>query len=458
MQHLKNVVSAKNVIPAKVGIHFFFILYFCISCVPTVDIFSELTDENVEDRFYIKFDVDHYTNQGVAVPLYELSSDDSIGLIDCGVDKGDPSIEDMYCILDLNEADIGVLGQAEEGIPIQYNVPRGMCRYTTFMAPWHWNQRSGIGPPELCKYTPENNNPSGTGSSSEEGSCYKLPTSEDSCPNTKPPGTNCATGWNTIEDESDLSKEYCSSTTNIPYDPTTDENSPFANCCFGKYKVTEAGGDDNSNDIAEWGGNIQDCIGGPIRSSDWEAYLPLDGYGEIPVPIVTSSWTRGLRRTFTVGPVIENAIMVTSVPTATYFDGIEDLIFTDQFACPNCPDIFFPDVSRPSDIFLTPRFSSERISLRGYPYFTLECLGTNFESLHRIHLIIREWNTKEEFISFEDSDGRSGDPDIDGEEGGDCPYYEADEKLLGRTNCNDFLDLDDYGTYPYINYNSGGGQ
>ena len=102
----------------KAGIYFF-IFYFCLSCVPTIDVFSELTSEDVDDRFYIKFDTGHYEGQGLAVPLYELSSNDTIGLIDCGIDKNTESVEDLYCILDLNEADIGVLGQAEEGIPIQ---------------------------------------------------------------------------------------------------------------------------------------------------------------------------------------------------------------------------------------------------------------------------------------------------------------------------------------------------
>ena len=149
---------------------------------------------------------------------------------------------------------------------------------------------------------------------------------------------------------------------------------------------------------------------------------------------MTSSWTRGLRRTLTVGPIVDGLILPQSVPTATYFDGIEDLIFTDPLSCPNCPGMLLPDDTKPLP----------DANLRAYPYFTLECLNDNYESLHTVHLIIREWNTIEEFLSFKDSDGRSGDPDLSGEEGGDCNYYEADEKLLGRTNCNDFLDLDDY--------------
>ena len=128
--------------------------------------------------------------------------------------------------------------------------------------------------------------------------------------------------------------------------------------------------------------------------------------------------------------------------------------------------MFFPDHERQETISL-PTFDLHEYSLRGYPYLTLECLDSNFESLHRVHLIIREWNTKEEFLNFQDSDGRSGDPDLDGEEGGDCPYYEADE-IFGSSDCNDFSDLDDYSGkvhplapqcsgYPCIDYEGSGG-
>ena len=78
----------------------------------------------------------------------------------------------------------------------------------------------------------------------------------------------------------------------------------------------------------------------------------------------------------------------------------------------------------------------------GYPYFTLECKDSNFEVLHRLHLIIREWNVLDEFGAFQDGGGDSGDPDIEGPEGSDCNYYESDE--FGDDDCNDLKDLDDF--------------
>ncbi len=410
--------------------------YSLLSCTVTSDQFSELTSEDIEDRFYIKFDVNHYKSEGLAVPLYALSSDDRIGLIDCGINKDDESVQDHYCILDLNEADIGVSGQAESGIPLQYNVPRNMCKNTTFIPPWHWNQRSGLGPQEIheCKLTSE-------GENAQERTFIRVPDSK----------------WVEQTEEQEQNCEYDLS------------KSGGANCCFGKanaipYKGIGVLPSSCTLDIEseptekEWNGDIKDCIGGPLRSSKWEAYqktaiidpttLEISYELEYPIQNIFSSWTRGAREAFVVGPVIDGVVLPSSTPSANYFDGIEDLLFTTYNDCPNCPLMFFPDVSRRNE-------PEQAILPIGHPYFTLECLDENFETLHRVHLIIREWNTQEEFLNFAE-DGRSIDPDIEGEEGSDCSYYDSDEILRDTHNrCNDFLDLDNYTTqnqYPNTNY------
>ena len=84
-------------------------------------------------------------------------------------------------------------------------------------------------------------------------------------------------------------------------------------------------------------------------------------------------------------------------------------------------------------------FSAQE-QLLGYPYYTLECLDSNMEAIHRVHFIVREWNTLEEFYEFQDSAGDNGDPDVEGVEGEDCNYYDPDEFT---NNCNDLYDLDD---------------
>ena len=47
-------------------------------------------------------------------------------------------------------------------------------------------------------------------------------------------------------------------------------------------------------------------------------------------------------------------------------------------------------------------------------FITWSCLDKAKEVKHRIHLLIREWNTQEEFNRFKESNGSRGDSDIVG--------------------------------------------
>ena len=93
--------------------------------------------------------------------------------------------------------------------------------------------------------------------------------------------------------------------------------------------------------------------------------------------------------------------------------------------------------------------------------FTWSCLDSAHEVKHRIHLIIREWNTEEEFTKFVDSNGSRGDPNIGGSEGTDCDYYSLDDRIPDTpkerkrffSNCNDMTDQIKTG-HPEIKYNN----
>ena len=93
----------------------------------------------------------------------------------------------------------------------------------------------------------------------------------------------------------------------------------------------------------------------------------------------------------------------------------------------------------------------------GHPFITWSCLDNAKETKHRIHLLIREWNTQEEFKDFKEN-GR-GDPDTDGNEGDSCEHYESKHNTFSR--CNDLYDADDSDNetdpYPEIDYEGGGG-
>ena len=174
------------------------------------------------DRMYIKFDTGHYERNGETAPLYQLSSlEDLTNIVDCGVTKGEESVEDIYCILDLNEADIGVsqagIEGSEGGIPLELNVPTEMCEYTQWMIPWHWNQRSGVGPRQVHECTDA---PPGD----KESTVYLSPTGNDD-------------SW---REQKEDSLSLCDPKANIVfpnnekyhYDRSSVDG--FANCCFGE--------------------------------------------------------------------------------------------------------------------------------------------------------------------------------------------------------------------------------
>ena len=413
-----------------------------MQCVQQASHFASLSSYNqIPDRLYINFNRGHYESNGETAPLFQLSSMDELqNLVNCGIDKGSESAEDTYCILDLNEADIaasqGGVDRVEGGIPLEINIPPEMCEFTTWMIPWHWNQPSGYGPANIheCTVTPPESD------SDEEGSGGETKTYTSISANGGGP-------WilNT-EDAVGLCERGA-----YAYDRSDDEG--LANCCFGTAsKATrECVGTDSTccsqvarNEInlgaeeEEWGGDARNCIGGPARGSDWGSFVAREDIGEIPTTQITATWQSGMRDNFSIGPAFSDYISSNSVlPVVNYFDGVEDLLFTNGVrGCDNCPSLFFADVNKRST-------GKDRLIPTGYPYYTLSCLDSNFEVLHRVHLVVREWNTLEEFLTFQDTEGRSGDPDVTGTEGSDCLYYEADEQLESSTRCNDFWDIDD---------------
>ena len=442
--------------------------------------------ESEEDRMYIRFDEDVYLRSGRQVIPYEISTEREFGLRDCGINRDDSSVEDQYCILDINEMDL--LGFEGDNIPfvLEYQIPRETCEYASFYAPWHFNQLSGFGPPNLYKCTVEQNNnpvvlstgiplgtgtPLGTGNNNESRVYYatsiKSPNTNDQYP------CGIVADWIREDDEEEnwISKQFCkNSSSNIVYD-LSDETDYLSNCCFGNYELTSYTQNEDGIVVPtvteeDWGGTLRECIGGPVRLN-WETNVSYDGLGEYPVPQIFNTWERGLREQFEIEkPIIWSGdprstgnmafhLQYTSVGIANYYEGIEDLQWDADGGCAECPEVFKSDVD------------SSVGTLVGYPYYTLECLDSNMEAIHRVHFIVREWNTLEEFHEFQDSAGDNGDPNVTGEEGNDCNYYDADEF---ENRCNDLLDLDDltinnflediFGRlsgYPQVDYSKSGG-
>ena len=467
------------------NLFFYLILITASNCTSNtgLEYFSRLASGDAathpEDRFYIRLDTSLYEQEGRDPILYELSDEDDIGLTDCGIDKDDESVEDKYCILDVNEMDIlGVEGGTD--LPLVYNVPPEMCEYTSFFAPWHWNQRTGRGPRRLYKFAPEKESENENAPTPTEeqtpplqvedndtdnncefyiesntdpcGDVYENYSSENRrlryflCGGEQGARRGLVPRWKEKGEDEELSEIFCG-----PFDLS--DNESLANCCIGDYEILDCkeAPSFSSTEEADWGGNVQECIGGPLRVADWDSYLPDENL-QVPIPRLVYSWDDGVirepfnipRHNLVTGRLRSPTLMTihplySSIGVATYYEGIEDLQWNADEGCAGCPELFFSsktnyDINNPSSV-------PEDQQMLAYPYFTLECQDSNFEALHRVHLIIREWNTLEEFLSFQDSDGRSGDPDLEGTEGADCDYYEPDE--FNNNNCNDLHDLDD---------------
>ncbi len=455
------------------------------SLIPT----EGLSTENIpsEDFFYVNLSAGYYYGEGYnALDAIIYAMDDGPGT-DCKISVNEDSTEDLYCILDVMEGDLFF-----HKLVLEYNIPAGMCDYSGFIVPFHYNQEVGTGPPNVYKCT-EIKSISSDGTPETEDTFCRVPCEsevcvvtniEDTCNNEekcKAPTNNCGgTGvageWdkdletcfvnNTCNTEMDC-EERDSNTCGGPgfwYSPGTDcptdvtelcQGDPYPfdqsnkdnkeNCCFGDYKIS---GGDSSEKETNWGGDFKQCIGGPGRFA-WEGG---DAYNKIGKPkrVITNTKKEGLKEQYELDALINvydghfTNNKIPSFITANYWEDAEDKDFNShknnlQIYSHNSTD---PDNEIPD----------------GNPYFVWSCFDKGQEIKHKIILLIREWNTQKEYNKFKETSGSSGDPDIAGDEGDHCDYYTSDEKVLFKrdSDCNDYIDLDDWisesARYPEVIY------
>ena len=345
---------------------------------------------------------------------------------DCKIPVDEESTEDMFCMLEKMEGDLW----AHDTI-IEYNVPAGMCKYLAFQTHWHWNQNAGRGPRKVYKC--ENVENEGEDNEETQDVYCDEPCGANNAPDSS---ANC-------QEEIEALCEY----------DLSQEDEDLANCCIGNYTVISSDGD---NEEGEWGDSLENCIGG-LGRVNWDEKTK-DG---IPTGKVVNSEQSGYIGTYKIpnidswydsiapletesGTIIggsPGAISNTSFVTANYYEDIED-------DTSNKPHFYTPSKI---DIHHTAH------SKHGYSYITWACLDSGHEVMHRIHLIIRDWNSQEEFLKFKESEGSRGDPDINGSEGSDCDYYST-SKARPFGECNDAIDADDWtesgykNTYPHVIY------
>lgn len=367
-----------------------------------------------EEFMYLDLDEDYYGSLGVEPPLYEINTTEEYGdsqrrksVSNCEIlyDEEEPASPELICILDYMEGEFLL-----HDLSFYLNIPKGMCHFLKTTPAWHYDRPMGVGPASIThSKVPE------TPAEGEEQTDRYCVTETDRC----------------AEDSNDIER-LC------PYIHV--RNRERVNCCLGNYNITG----ETTEESTPWGGDARQCIGGPGRTS-WDHYDDDTGF---PIALAEYVLEDGLRRTFNIRNLIEVALGGTrSTPIANYMEILDK----------PAEDIQSDTISLP--VFLRPPL--ENGVPEGNPFYTFTCSDSADDILQRIRLLIREWNTYEEFMDHYESGGKdeSADPDVEGIEGDDCPYENRNlfNQRTHWSECNDYLDLDDIldlgsDIYPVANY------
>ena len=402
--------------------------YNSVLLFPSVGENTSLSDS---DYFYFDLNESHYDSLGVDPPLYEISTTTSYGdaqerdsVSNCEIlydprDENDPessSSETKICVLDIMENDLVV-----NDLKLIYNIPEKMCRYIEVLPAWHYNYKTAQGPTKVATCDPPD--AASAEEESEEESYY---CTED----LNASGVSLPTGYtcknSTIAPESIIAKCAIEVEDLCSYNYIGPDGNDIS-CCYGTYtNVSDA-------NEAEWAGsdNLQECLGGPGRTS-WD-FLTTDGF---PAILTQSVPEHGIKGSFEIKNLLDvTSTKAFSTPIANYLEELDQ-----------DPDDL-RDVSRNTlpEFLQYPTFTTQVIAgSMPNPFFYVSCLDGAGEVLHKLQLMIREWNTHEEFIDFYLTGGsEDADPDIAGIEGEDCAYEDRATLKNEDGQCNDSLDLDD---------------
>lgn len=405
--------------------------------LPSVGGVGELSANTPSDSEYFYFDLDiaKYESSNELVPYYEISTTENFGdaefrdsLSNCEIplitpeDENSPfkenSRKNLICILDILEYDIGV-----KDLHLTYNFPEGMCDYVNTALPWHFNYNILPGPCVIeC--------PIDTGEDNEDGSpiiedrpCDRRPSDHYDNPDA-PYG--CPADDRTLE-------EICES---MNATDCVGENRTIEDLCNGDPKCCYGG---NKGGGEKWLPDLE-CFGGPALIAEGEEFgtsgnaffnsrlgeLPEGGLkGEFTLPNLQTVNTFAHKSGTTRG--------LTSLSTA-HANYLRDLDREGD-------DL--KAVSRENDLPIFLQKDNQYIHIPRL-FFEFQCLDSAGEVLHQILLMIREWNTLEEFIDFYDDGGNDrANPDVDGEENKQCQYEDFQQLDLEIQECNDLLDFDD---------------
>ena len=254
------------------------------------------------------------------------------------------------------------------GLVLQYNVPSTMCTYLTVSLPWHFQYPAGEGPVSVAFQ-------------------------------------NVTAGLTTsITDQvnSSQGKAYC------PFDYSATPGLP--NCCEGSYTeiITSTGGATPSpatSSTNNWGGKVSNCAVGPAvdlmaKTSDGlptRAIINVGGVGINGIYTIASPHSKNFNSNFYIANYFD-------IETSKNYNPYDLVLNSGGLQTNDYPPAFFQaanpylnnlnSISIPNTaISVTYPVGSTLLAYNGDPFFTYTCYDNYKETVARIRVMVRSWDT-----------------------------------------------------------------
>ena len=318
-------------------------------------------------------------------------------------------VNELTCVFQTPE-----LGLFNDGVHLQFNVPPNQCKYINTLPYWYYNYEIGYGPKAVSMTVVKD-----AAGAIVSSTCSVDGGATAPCVGGAPP-----VEWSDIE--FDIAAE---ASIKCKYDTSTEDGG--MNCCLGKYDlysvvVTPTETTPSIERGKSWGGQVQSCLGGAIKS-DW-AHFDSEGFPKsfLEKTKGTSKRTKIMR--FKGG--IDLIESTSNMPVANFFTvGAHDHF---GYGIGAASGSVFP-------AFVDPVSDRSGTEIRsGNPFYTFDCLDEAFETNFRINVMIQEWDTVAALSTYIAS-GVSGPAtaDVNGTAPAFCPG-------LPGERCNQAQDSDDF--------------
>lgn len=320
---------------------------------------------------------------------------------------GDAASTDLICYVDVPEGDLYF-----SGVELVYSAPAGMCRYLRRETYWFYNEEVGYGPSDLTIDVSLDASSNITASA-----CTTEDFGPAACTSANFPELNFVIADGNI-------------TASCVYNRTSQERN---NCCMGDYTLTKnitttpPGTTETSVTPEKWYDSrdgIKSCLGGG-------AQLNWSSFARSGIPTSIDEFAEnGISGTYEIKAPIESPNNGTNFSAANFYTTTVKHAHADMdpgtTTTSNLPYFIDPIDDRSGTLISS-----------GNDAYTFSCMNNAYETLHRIRVYVREWDTYADYLTYISSAGVTSVPDRTGVEGVGCT-----EGVFG--NCNDAYDLDNF--------------